>query len=121
MVNSGKVNCRTTNLLEETDISVLRGKQKVKFLSSCRLCKRKPEKWSSSRELSASAVFWSVTWSQRTTRWQEIFQRSLDGGSSFSSRLDHDGGASADTQFLERGLTRMDVVAQEIQKEYKST
>jgi len=32
------VNSRTLDLLDKTDISVLRGKEKVKLLSSCRLC-----------------------------------------------------------------------------------
>jgi hypothetical protein len=33
------VNCSTSYLLEKTDISVLRGKDKVKLLSLCRLSK----------------------------------------------------------------------------------
>ena len=78
------VNSRTLDLLDKTDISVLRGKEKVKLLSSCRLCQGTQRSAVPAKSSLRALCSGGCRGGGGTGRGQELVQKSLDRASSFS-------------------------------------
>ena len=116
------VNWRTSDLLEKTHISELRGRDKVTFLSSCRLCKGTQSYAVPPKNFQQVMCFRGCREVRGRGRGQEVLKRSLHRASSFPRALvtmvEPDRIPSLSRDISARW---MDVVAQEIRESRSSS